>query len=181
MIKYALICDQGHTFESWFSNAQGYETQVKRGFVECPTCQTKQVSKAMMAPSVSTSRRKEAIRAQTAAMTAAAMQAQAHAQSAAAAAPAPAAAAATPEPAQPVALLDEGQQALRAMVRELHEKLTENSTDVGDRFTTEARDMQSGDAPLRPIHGRATLEEAKALIEEGVPVLPLPTLPDEWN
>ena len=178
MIKYALICDQGHTFESWFSNAEGYETQVKRGFVECPTCQTKQVSKAMMAPSVSTSRRKEAIRAQTAAMTAAAMQAQAHSAAAASAPPAPAAA---PEPAQPVALLDEGQQALRAMVRELHEKLTENSTDVGDRFTTEARDMQSGDTPLRPIHGRATLEEAKALIEEGVPVMPLPTLPDEWN
>ena len=175
MIKYALICDQGHTFESWFSNAQGYETQVKRGFVECPTCQTKQVSKAMMAPSVSTSRRKEVIRAQTAAMTAAAMQAQAQS---AAAAPA---AAPAPEPAQPVALLDEGQQALRAMVRELHEKLTENSTDVGDRFTTEARDMQSGDTPLRPIHGRATLAEAKALIEEGVPVMPLPTLPDEWN
>ena len=175
MIKYALICDQGHTFESWFSNAQGYETQVKRGFVECPTCQTKQVSKAMMAPSVSTSRRKEVIRAQTAAMTAAAMQAQAQS---AAAAPA---AAPAPEPAQPVALLDEGQQALRAMVRELHEKMTENSTDVGDRFTTEARDMQSGDAPLRPIHGRATLQEAKALIEEGVPVMPLPTLPDEWK
>ena len=128
-----------------------------------------------MAPSVSTSRRKEVIRAQTAAMTAAAMQAQAQS---AAAAPA---AAPAPEPAQPVALLDEGQQALRAMVRELHEKMTENSTDVGDRFTTEARDMQSGDAPLRPIHGRATLEEAKALIEEGVPVMPLPTLPDEWN
>ena len=169
MIKYALICDQGHSFESWFSNAEGYESQVKRGFVECPTCQSKQVSKAMMAPAVSTSRRKEAIAAQAAA----AIQAQA--------ASAPAAPAAAPQPAQPVALLDEGQQALRAMVRELHEKLTENSTDVGDRFTTEARDMQSGDTPLRPIHGRATLEEAKALIEEGVPVMPLPTLPDEWN
>ena len=169
MIKYALICDHGHTFESWFSNAEGYDTQVKRGFVECPTCQSKQVSKAMMAPAVSTSRRKEAIAAQAAA----AIQAQA-----ASAPPAPAPA---PQPAQPVALLDEGQQALRAMVRDLHEKLTENSTDVGDRFASEARDMQSGDAPQRPIHGRATLEEAKALIEEGVPVMPLPTLPDEWN
>jgi hypothetical protein len=177
MIKYALICDQGHTFESWFSNAQGYETQVKRGFVECPTCQSKQVSKALMAPAVSTSRRKEAIRAQTAAMTAAAMQAQAQS---AAAAPPPAIPAPVETP-PPVALLDEGQQALRAMVRELHEKLTENSTDVGDRFTTEARDMHSGEAPMRPIHGRATLEEAKSLIEEGVPVMPLPTLPDERN
>jgi hypothetical protein len=88
MIKYALICDQGHTFESWFSNAEGYETQVKRGFVECPSCQSRQVSKAMMAPSVSTSQRKDALRAQ-----AAAMQAQAPC-----APPAPAAAA---QPASP--------------------------------------------------------------------------------
>ena len=166
MIKYALVCDQGHTFESWFSNADGYETQVKRGFVECPTCQSKQVAKAMMAPSVSTSRRKEAMRAQAASIEASAPQT----------APAPPLA-----PAQPVALMDEGQQAMRAMVRELHQKLTENSTDVGDRFTSEARDMQNGEAPTRPIHGRATLEQAKALIEEGVPVMPLPTLPDEWN
>ena len=166
MIKYALVCDQGHTFESWFSNADGYETQVKRGFVECPTCQSKQVAKAMMAPSVSTSRRKEAMRAQAASIEASAPQT----------APAPPLA-----PAQPMALMDEGQQAMRAMVRELHQKLTENSTDVGDRFTSEARDMQNGEAPTRPIHGRATLEQAKALIEEGVPVMPLPTLPDEWN
>ena len=166
MIKYALVCDQGHTFESWFSNADGYETQVKRGFVECPACQSKQVAKAMMSPSVSTSRRKEAMRAQAASIEVSAPQT----------APAPPLA-----PAQPMALMDEGQQAMRAMVRELHQKLTENSTDVGDRFTSEARDMQSGEAPARPIHGRATLEQAKALIEEGVPVMPLPTLPDEWN
>ena len=166
MIKYSLICDQGHTFESWFSNAEGYETQVKRGFVECPACQSKQVTKALMAPSVSTSRRKEKIAAQIMAS-----------QMSAAPDPAPNPA---PEP-QPMALLDESQQAMRNMLREMHRKLTENSTDVGDRFVTEARDMQSGDIPTRPIHGRASLEDAKALIEEGIPVLPLPTLPDERN
>ena len=166
MIKYSLICDQGHTFESWFSNAEGYETQVKRGFVECPACQSKQVTKALMAPSVSTSRRKEKIAAQIMAS-----------QMSAAPDPAPNPA---PEP-QPMALLDESQQAMRKMLREMHRKLTENSTDVGDRFVTEARDMQSGDIPTRPIHGRASLEDAKALIEEGIPVLPLPTLPDERN
>lgn len=171
MIKYSLICDQGHTFESWFSNAEGYETQVKRGFVECPACQSKQVTKALMAPSVSTSRRKEKIRAQAAQIMAAEM------------APPPAPVSEPqpqPQP-QTMALLDEKHQAMREMVRELHRKLTENSTDVGDRFVTEARDMQSGDAPLRPIHGRASLEDARALLEEGVPVLPLPTLPDERN
>ena len=166
MIKYSLICDQGHTFESWFSNAEGYETQVKRGFVECPACQSKQVTKALMAPSVSTSRRKEKIAAQIMAS-----------QMSAAPDPAPNPA---PEP-QPMALLDESQQAMRNMLREMHRKLTENSTDVGDRFVTEARDMQSGEIPTRAIHGRASLEDAKALLEEGIPVLPLPTLPDERN
>jgi hypothetical protein len=58
MIKYSLICDQDHEFESWFPGADAFDTQLKRGFVECPVCQSKQVSKAMMAPAISTSRRK---------------------------------------------------------------------------------------------------------------------------
>ena len=76
---------------------------------------------------------------------------------------------------------DETQQQMRAMIRELHEKLTENSTDVGENFTDEARKIHSGEAPERSIHGRASLDEAKALIEEGIPVLPLPVPPDERN
>jgi hypothetical protein len=59
MIKYALVCDMGHTFESWFSDSASFDTQAKRGFVECPQCQSKQVTKAMMAPAVSTSRKRE--------------------------------------------------------------------------------------------------------------------------
>lgn len=160
MIKYALICDQEHEFESWFPNADAYDTQVKRGFVECPHCQSKNISKALMAPAVSTSRRKEA-RAQAIVPEAA---------------PLPAT-----MPDAPVALLDEKQQEMREMIRELHEKLTENSTDVGENFTDEARKIHAGEAPERSIHGRASLDEAKALIEEGIPVLPLPVPPDERN
>ena len=165
MIKYSRVCESAHGCESWFPDSASYDTQVKRGLVECPTCQSKQVSKAMMAPAISTSRRKEARRE--------AMQAVAEAT------PAP-----TPEAApvqQPVALLDERQQAVRAMIRELHEKLTENSTDVGSSFPEEARRMHDGETPQRSIHGQATFEEAKALVEEGIPVLPLPTLPDDRN
>jgi hypothetical protein len=160
MIKYALICDQEHEFESWFPNADAFDTQVKRGFVECPLCQSKNISKALMAPAVSTSRRKEA-RAQAIIPDAAALPAV--------------------MPDAPVALLDEKQQQMREMIRELHEKLTENSTDVGENFTDEARKIHAGEAPERSIHGRASLDEAKALIEEGIPVLPLPVPPDERN
>ena len=67
MIKYALICDEGHDFESWFNNSESFDTQAKRGFVECPLCQSKKVSKALMAPSVSTSRRRSATQRATAA------------------------------------------------------------------------------------------------------------------
>ncbi|WP_300528302.1 DUF1178 family protein [Maricaulis sp.] len=60
MIKYALLCDEEHKFEAWFSSSDGYDEQVKRGLVECPHCGSTQVRKALMAPAVSTSRKKEA-------------------------------------------------------------------------------------------------------------------------
>ena len=53
-------------------------------------------------------------------------------------------------------------------------KLLEGSEHVGPRFASEARAIQDGDAPERPIHGQATMEEAKSLIEDGVAVMPLP-------
>jgi hypothetical protein len=162
MIKYSLVCDRDHEFESWFPGADAFDTQLKRGFVECPVCQSKVVSKALMAPSVSTSRRKRSLRAAAAS------------EVMSASTPAPAAPA-------PMALLDEKQREMRAMIRELHQKLTENSTDVGEKFATEARAMHDGDTPTRSIHGKATFEEAKALAEDGIPVLPLPPLPDERN
>lgn len=52
-----------------------------------------------------------------------------------------------------------------------------NSEYVGNNFTTEARAMNDGDAPERSIYGEATLEDAKSLVDEGVPVVPLPFIP----
>ncbi|HET7315951.1 MAG TPA: DUF1178 family protein [Sphingomicrobium sp.] len=45
---------------------------------------------------------------------------------------------------------------------------------VGDRFAQEARAIHSGESELRPVHGNATAAEAKSLIDDGVPVAPLP-------
>jgi len=50
MIRYALICAKGHEFESWFPNSAGYDKQVKRGLVTCPSCGSAKVEKAIMAP-----------------------------------------------------------------------------------------------------------------------------------
>ena len=59
----------------------------------------------------------------------------------------------------------------------LKKQVEENSEYVGMNFVAEARRIHQGDAPERSIHGEARLEEAKKLIEEGVPVAPLPFLP----
>src|SRR5271165_1170875 len=52
MIKYALGCAEGHSFESWFPDSAAYEKQRKRGFVACPECGSTDVDKAIMAPAV---------------------------------------------------------------------------------------------------------------------------------
>ena len=52
MIRYQLTCTGDHEFEGWFSNSAAYDDQVKRGLVTCPTCGSKEVSKALMSPSI---------------------------------------------------------------------------------------------------------------------------------
>jgi hypothetical protein len=60
--------------------------------------------------------------------------------------------------------------ALASMQREMIAK----SDWVGDRFASEARAIHVGEAEARSIHGRATRDEAESLVEDGVPVAPLP-------
>lgn len=61
--------------------------------------------------------------------------------------------------------------------KELRAKVEATSEDVGKNFASEARKMHHGETPERAIYGEAKPHEAKALIEEGVPVLPLPFMP----
>ncbi len=59
----------------------------------------------------------------------------------------------------------------------LRRHVEENSDYVGLEFAAKARAMHDGLIPDRPIHGEAKLDEARALIEDGIPVAPLPFLP----
>ena len=61
MIRFSLICDHDHEFEAWFRSNDDFDTQKKRGFVDCPTCGSTKVQKALMAPAVSTGRKREKI------------------------------------------------------------------------------------------------------------------------
>ncbi|SMO89774.1 hypothetical protein SAMN06265173_12233 [Thalassovita litoralis] len=63
------------------------------------------------------------------------------------------------------------------VLTEFRRKVEENSEYVGTNFAQEARAMHDGDSPERAIYGEAKPDEAKKLIEDGVPVLPLPFLP----
>ncbi|TCL72614.1 DUF1178 family protein [Rhizobium sp. BK251] len=62
MIRYSLSCDNTHEFEGWFSSSEDFDRQVASGFLTCPVCNSPAVSKLLMAPSVSTARKKEEIK-----------------------------------------------------------------------------------------------------------------------
>ena len=154
MIKYALACDKGHTFESWFAASAAYDKQAKRGLVTCPVCNSAKVEKAIMAPRLSGTRK----------------QAKAQAVEAAPAADK-----------APVAMMSPMEMELRSKLKELREHIVKNADNVGERFANEARAMHYGDKEHRPIYGEASPEEAKSLIDEGIEVSPLPALPEDRN
>jgi len=160
VIRYALQCEKGHAFESWFPNSAAYDKQVKRKLVSCPTCGSAKVEKAIMAPQLARTDTSSALtRTESAAV------------------PAPSEAGET----APVAMISPQEQEFRAKLKELREHLVRNSQDVGERFPEEARKMHYGESEHRSIHGEASIEEAKAMAEEGIEVFPLPPLPDERN
>ncbi len=162
MIRYALACERGHEFESWFPSSAAYDEQVSRALVACPACGSTSVQKQLMRPSIARSDkgREGALVEQLPEVAQGAVQE------------------ASPPP---VALLSEREHQLRAMLREIREHVTKNAEHVGDRFVDEARRMHYGETEHRSIYGEATIDDAKALIEEGVEVQALPVIADERN
>ncbi|MGF6173913.1 DUF1178 family protein [Ensifer sp. 4252] len=78
-------------------------------------------------------------------------------------------------------VMDQAQKETVAKIRELVKTVRENAEDVGDRFPEEARKIHYGETDERGLIGKATVEEAVALLEEGIAIAPLPVLPDEVN
>ncbi|MFT4962742.1 MAG: hypothetical protein ACI92Z_003842 [Paracoccaceae bacterium] len=81
-----------------------------------------------------------------------------------------------PEPIRPGTLSKPANLQEQALAN-LRKEIEDNSDYVGMNFATEARAMHDGDTPERAIYGEAKPEEARKLIEEGIPVMPLPFLP----
>ena len=148
MIEFTLTCDKGHRFDSWFQSASAFDKLHGAGHVTCAVCGSSDVAKALMAPRVQASR----------------------------------ASAETPNEATPDNPPSKGplsaptNDAAKAMA-ELRRKVEDNSDYVGLNFAREARDIHDGTAPERPIYGEAKPDEARKLIEDGIPVTPLPFIP----
>ena len=87
---------------------------------------------------------------------------------------------AAPKPAA-AALLDDKRREIRHALAEIRREIEARTDDVGTKFPEVARAIHAGDEPERAIRGRASLDEARALIEEGVGVMPIPALADEMN
>jgi hypothetical protein len=171
MIRYALNCEQGHTFESWFANSAAYDKQAKRGLVSCPVCGSVKVEKAIMAPSL-----------------AANLGGGGMADPRPPTPPNPT----PPPPLQPapmppippktsVAMMSSAERELRHKLKELRDHITKNAHYVGQRFPEEARKIHYGETEHRSIYGEASPEEAEQLHEEGIEFHPLPILPDDKN
>ncbi|MFL6755771.1 MAG: DUF1178 family protein [Sphingomicrobium sp.] len=133
MIVFDLQCrDGGERFEAWFRSNADFEEQRAAGLIECPLCQSVNVGKAPMAPSV------------------------------------------------PRKSMDSPLAKLASMQAEL----LKNSRWVGSDFADTARAMHSGEIERECVHGSATLQQAKSLVDEGVPISPLPlpvTPPNQVN
>lgn len=174
MIRYTLSCHQAHTFDGWFRNSDDFDQQCERGLVSCPVCGSAQVGKALMAPAVSTSRKK--------AQQVVPHQEEPQGSSGPADASPPSV---VPETAQTqqASLMpaDIRQRELIAGLRAIREKLIASSDYVGKSFAEEARKIHYGEAEERNIYGETSREDVESLLDEGIDVMPLPALPDEHN
>jgi hypothetical protein len=128
MIAYQLQCRNGHGFEGWFADSAAFDSQAAEGKLLCPTCNSRKVEKAVMAPALAGKAREAAD--------------------------------------------------ARAALRLLRKQVLANAEHVGGAFPEEARKIHYGESEERAIYGEASGAEVEALLEEGVPVAPLPPDPD---
>ncbi len=143
-----LQCAHQHRFEGWFASEDDFAGQLARGQVACPLCGNTQIQKMLSAPRLNLRAGRQ---------------------------PAPEQPSPGAEPAAGGALVPD--PALQARFLTAMRELLANTEDVGERFADQARAMHHGDADPRNIRGHTTPEVALELIEEGIPVLPLPQLP----
>jgi hypothetical protein len=158
MIHYQLRCDQDHEFDGWFNGSTGFEQQAHRGLIECPECGATKVTRALMAPAVST----RAVAPREAPEPT----------------PPPAPVQQVLPPAPPPGMAGLPMPArLVALLQRMRVEVEKNCDYVGPSFAEEARKIHRGEAEERGIYGETTPDEAETLAEEGIEIHSIPWVP----
>ena len=148
MIVFDLECRAGgHRFEGWFGSSEDFARQQQRGLVACPHCGAAEIDKAPMAPRIGR---------------------KGNQQPGGVSAPV-----AKPQAMSAGALPPQAMQMMQKLAKMQAEALSKSRW-VGESFAENSRAMHYGEREAEPIHGQATLEEARDLIDEGIAVAPLP-------
>ena len=150
MISFSLKCENNHQFDGWFRSSIDYEDQVKKGLISCPNCNNKKISKALMSPAVRSSKKMDnkTVNQKT-----------------------------NDNLRGSEKRVVAGDYDIRQALRNFRSYVEKNCENVGENFANEARSMYLGEAPERSIYGEAKADDAKKLIDDGIPVMPLPFLP----
>ncbi len=159
-----LQCAHQHSFEGWFASEDDFQSQLLRGLIACPLCDSKRIDKMPSAPRLNLGGHQ-----QPAALTT---------NDAPPPGRAPDAPAGSGEaaPSRAIALSEtpgdhaSGQAEFLKALRHV----IASTEDVGRRFADEARGMHYGDIEPRSIRGQTSAREAVELLEEGIDVMPLP-------
>ena len=155
MKTFSLLCDRGHGFDLMVKSAEALEAQQARGLVTCPYCDSAQVQRALSQPTVAGGKGRDKGRGQ-----------------------------APKADTLPVASSSSSTGPSRADLERAYKflahvraKVEATHEDVGTRFTTEVRAMHYGETEERGIYGEASPAQVRDLVEEGIEIAPLPTLP----
>ena len=170
MISFDLQCQHQHVFEGWFRSSGDYADQASRGMIACPVCNDSAITKAVMAPNVGAKGNNVRVNA-------------AKTEQAGEGAAAPETITRTTTT-PPLAMLATAMSALPpelgaafARIAQIQAEALPSSRWVGRKFAAEARALHEArdgdDAPPAPIHGQATREEAEALADDGIAIMPL--------
>lgn len=163
MVIFTLRCTGGHLFEGWFRSLEDYERQRGRGLVSCPECGSIEIEKRPCSPQIARgvsrkaaicdapSSRNEDSRTGTGAQ--------------------------SPLPERRRADVAQAMGVERevvSLIRNLRAEVEKHCDYVGSRFAEEARRIHYGETEPHGIYGETSREEARALIEEGIEIVPLP-------
>ncbi len=151
MIRYALLCDDDHAFESWFDHSSAFDKLQSAKLIECPHCGSQKIRKDLMSPQIGGLRaNKRATNNPSIVKT-------------------------------PDIELQKLQQEAVELARKIRHHVEKNADNVGDKFASEARKIHFEEVEPHNIYGEATPDEVSELVEDGIEIAPLPALPEDKN